>query len=648
MLPECKLSVLDNLSPYIRRLAKNVCSPRPSTTVFRDMEKMIQELDHCHNDDVKLFLPVAYAVIDPARLPTEEYYDPTMGPLETAVYIHIAIRLLPALGRNLVMTLSPEIAAEMWPRFWALALFLDRNHSFLTHIPAAERSETLLYTTFLTIVGGFCHHPTIKIQVFASPDILLVSAKGWKHIHEFRWEKVTDMMWCYGHMHDLLVDRFVVPSDLTPFIPALLEGTGGTFVDLADVMIRHFKSTTHAMSREEDVSFPGHGGAVRTRGPLCAIWTALLSRGIVPVVLRIVGTICDTGIAYQEANTTLKLALFVLAEILVTASGSVHLPDAIRCGLIHSIIKISATAVEAGLRDDLKEFLIDIIPANLHRFGVLAALADKMGELNKLSAADKFRLGASQCLYAWIAIQAPLKDRLSVYEKYCSENRPKLKNCANMKCGRICDKYDLKCCSGCKTFFYCSRECQKKDWHGGGHRDACAAYGSAHSDAYGTNLSVREISFLRFQMDHDLAKARSQVVAKQASSIATGEEMTMVRFNYGLWNAGGLDAVTIDVLPYREIEAQLGGRAASWTNLVSRAEKSEGRTELHVARVCVVDRHCERYVPLPWCTSQPLRPELEKIVFEQSASFRNWEAPVMVKKYNKLLAARAKDVIEFH
>ncbi|KAJ7051784.1 hypothetical protein C8F01DRAFT_1339008 [Mycena amicta] len=645
MLPECKLSVLDNLSPYIRRLAKNVCSARPSTTAVRDMENVLQELDQCHDDEVKLFLPVAYAVIDPARLPKEEYYDPTVASPETALHIHLVVMLLPGLARNPLLGKSAEVAAEMWPRFWAWVLFLDRNHSFLTHIPSAERSETLLYTVFLKIVGGFGAQPATKVEIIASPNLLLICARGWKRIQEARWGTVRHIMQCYGDMHDLLVDNNVAHPDLTPFIPALLEGTGGTFEQLADIIIRHFKSTTYAMGCEEDVSFPGSalammirlsptrfrdGGAVSTRGPLGPVWTALLSGGIVPVILRIVGTICDTGLAFKQAKLTLPIALWVLLEVFV--------------GLLHSIMKIASSDLEASLQDSLEEFLVNIILPNLHRFGVLAAIAEKMGELKDLSSTDKFQ--TSQCFYVWIAVLRPLEDRLSVYEKYCLGNRLKLKNCANTKCGQICDKFVLKCCSGCKTFLYCSRECQKMDWHEGGHRDACAAHRSAYLDVYDTNLSVRDISFLRFQMDHDLANVRSEVVAKQVSAIAKGEEITVVRFNYSVWKIGP-DAVAIDVVPYREIEAQLGG-AASWAHLVSRVEKSGRHMELHVARVYVGHRKRERYFPLPWFTTQPLRPALEKIVSEQSASFRSWEAPVMVKKYNKLLAARGKDVVEFH
>ncbi|KAJ6586020.1 hypothetical protein B0H19DRAFT_1111184 [Mycena capillaripes] len=44
--------------------------------------------------------------------------------------------------------------------------------------------------------------------------------------------------------------------------------------------------------------------------------------------------------------------------------------------------------------------------------------------------------------------------------------------CDNMECGVIRDKKEFRCCSACKSTYYCSNDCQRHDW-GEGHRQEC-------------------------------------------------------------------------------------------------------------------------------------------------------------------------------
>ncbi|KAJ7051751.1 hypothetical protein C8F01DRAFT_1338910 [Mycena amicta] len=391
----------------------------------------------------------------------------------------------------------------------------------------------LLYTTLLKIVGGFCEDPPTKIQVFASPDILFVCATGWKLIRkDSRLSEVKRARHCYSSMHDLLVDHHVAPFDIVPFLPILLEATGGTFGHLADTMICHLKTTAATMSEEFDVEFPGRtlcliirlSPLVRDRVDdkrgrkqypeactLCPFWSALVSRGIVPVLLRIVSAICDTALAFAQSFHTLQQALFVLAEIFLTSPGSIHLPDAIRRGLIHSVLKIAASPLEPKLQTHLVEFLFDIIPTNIHRFAVLAALDNEMEELKKLTIGKDQRTTRILSLECWELLQLPLDDRLGLHDQYFLGNGNKFTICANMT--RL----------SFRVFVYpaFTRPARREL--------------TLSADAYGTNLSSRDISFLRFQLDHELASARSSIVAKQVSALAnrrTDGEPVVTRFKF--------------------------------------------------------------------------------------------------------------------
>ncbi|KAJ7049292.1 hypothetical protein C8F01DRAFT_1238675, partial [Mycena amicta] len=574
MLPECELSVLNNLPPYVKRIAMNVCSRYPSASALHDMDLLVKTLNSCPDDDLKFFLPLCYTLLDPLRLPTADHYDPAAVSAETALHIHLTVLLLPAILINPVMSTTAEISAVMWPRFWAWVLFLHRNHAVITHIPAADRSETLLYTTILGLVGPFCSFPSIKVTVFASPEVLFVCAKGWKRIPYARWSSSERARTCCSHMHDLLVDHQVAPVDISSFIPILLEATGGTFEDLVKTILNHFKHTPDTMSEEGHVEFPGRSLCLIIRlspkvherltsnrlslresnsRSLCPLFTALVSGGLVPVLLRILSTICETGLRFGHAWQTLQQALFVLTDILLTPVGSAHLATAIRCGLIHSVFKIATSPLGSRLESLLVQFVVDLIPINLHRFGVVAALEKEMNAINKLIPATADQAEKAFTLECWEHIEVLLDARISLHDQYSLGIKNKLRMCANMKCGRICTKIELKRCSHCKTFVYCSRDCQSLDWREGRHRTSCGAYRSAYLDAYGTNLTSRDMSFLRFQLDHELSNARSRIVAKQVSALArgrSGQDLIVTRFKYTSEDG----ALEIDAVPYSEIQ----------------------------------------------------------------------------------------------
>ncbi|KAJ6485397.1 hypothetical protein C8R47DRAFT_538169 [Mycena vitilis] len=72
----------------------------------------------------------------------------------------------------------------------------------------------------------------------------------------------------------------------------------------------------------------------------------------------------------------------------------------------------------------------------------------------------------------WLKFRELVDVRLKLLPDFESEGYVSRRACDNMECGIIQDKSSLRYCSGCRELSYCSRYCQRMDWHSG-HRESC-------------------------------------------------------------------------------------------------------------------------------------------------------------------------------
>ncbi|PRW60531.1 hypothetical protein C2E21_1213 [Chlorella sorokiniana] len=72
--------------------------------------------------------------------------------------------------------------------------------------------------------------------------------------------------------------------------------------------------------------------------------------------------------------------------------------------------------------------------------------------------------------------------------------------CAYLRCANVegeggpaaVEGAGSKCCSGCRTVWYCGKTCSKANWHEGGHRHVCAALEEARQAAKEARRAARE------------------------------------------------------------------------------------------------------------------------------------------------------------
>ncbi|KAJ7671811.1 hypothetical protein B0H17DRAFT_193895 [Mycena rosella] len=131
-------------------------------------------------------------------------------------------------------------------------------------------------------------------------------------------------------------------------------------------------------------------------------------------------------------------------------------------------------------------------------------------------------------------------------------------------------------CSGCLSMYYCSKECQRRDWMHGGHRDSCARRRKLHYIEQQT-LRTRDKSFLRALMDHDYMAAKEEIFYRQVKFMRANPcDQFYVVFDY----SGGEVSITV-----KSTSDNPGYSEEHWEDYTSREEESAGRMELHLLEV---------------------------------------------------------------
>ncbi|KAJ7088116.1 hypothetical protein C8R44DRAFT_819495 [Mycena epipterygia] len=165
---------------------------------------------------------------------------------------------------------------------------------------------------------------------------------------------------------------------------------------------------------------------------------------------------------------------------------------------------------------------------------------------------------------------------------YESDAYVSLKACDS--CGNIHRKRDLVRCSFCKWQNYCSKQCQTVDWKSG-HRQACHRINMVSRDEP-ENLSARDRSFLRALLDIDYKRIRIDILQRELEFMDEfPTEILCIVFDY---TPGQMQ---LHLIPASQLGSEL-------EDDVARAERSNGRIQLHLASISNGRSKCNRLFPM--------------------------------------------------
>ncbi|KAJ7128806.1 hypothetical protein C8R43DRAFT_1210301 [Mycena crocata] len=501
---------------HSRRVANAVCAPRASAENIERFASLLKDLPSETSLDL---LPVCYVLLDPVHIPSaEDLESPSLGTIRTITRAQVGLKGI------LAVQIPPDVGAEVWPRFWSWIQFFLLFGEYLAAFNIEILSEKEFGLGCATFGDDICTQNSNRRLVTLSPGFQTLMVRTWASL---LYTDANDQHGIWMH----LVLGFLLQG-LPHQLDDIRDGAGGTFYDLATLVMRHI-SLIGKFTEESE-----------SRRPLCV---ALVARGFAEALTVITCVLSRTEMVDSQH---VSQCLLLLAAALTTEHGSRRVSVAVRHGLLNAIVTCAERDFSAAANAWLR-FLLDKVlgPATTSCY----ALADIGTAFLAVSAEDS--LARSKIIEVWIPFTVVIRARLGVLRTFDSRENSSLRACDNINCGAIRSKRSFRTCSACCNVFYCGRECQILDWREGGHRHLCETHEDMHTSssflqvpanspstvkhlppftALRTVLTSRERAFLCTLLDFDYRMSRSDIYALYVSAWATNPGAGLVTvFDYG-------------------------------------------------------------------------------------------------------------------
>ncbi|KAJ7509535.1 hypothetical protein B0H11DRAFT_1960024 [Mycena galericulata] len=326
------------------------------------------------------FLPVFYFILEPpCTLPDDVRIDDnTSENVAKAVFFPAEVlKSIDILGKS---NLIPrDVLPDLWPRIWKGILFQYR------YFQRGRGDCTPVWAHLLSIIRHVAFLPHLL-----SPEPYVRSTPGIRHFIMELWprclvrKKLDD--WS-DHLGFLLVN--IVEPDQESQFHEIVEGVGGTYLDLASAIIKHVDLFTIAV-RSGSVSPTMLHVLTFTHKILTSPADhILLSHGLVKSILDLINSLHASRLS-PTSSDALMACLMVLERILLNPPGHVWAVDALDSGILTTIgsITLNGEVVEM-CRELCLQFLIKYLPACL-AYGSVARHAARA--LEKIDYIDTLKI----------------------------------------------------------------------------------------------------------------------------------------------------------------------------------------------------------------------------------------------------------------
>ncbi|KAF7341330.1 MYND-type domain-containing protein [Mycena venus] len=455
------------------------------------------------------FLPVVFANLDPARIP-----DTTTPELACSSGSDAVI-----MAYNALFTVSHfrelpfPILEALWVRIWMWIEFIEHHQYYFPEQDDVDPVSCQLLDALIPFLGT----EASAILVHTTPGVHAFAARVWQllpasHVTNsstmaafFRFLRGCSGAWC-GSTDELV------------------EGCGEDGDVLASLVVHHIDMiATASLHPQAEVShitlidrLRGLSGLVVRIGTH-NLFPALLSAGIVRAQTRALGHLQPL---FHDAEAALNDCSDTLTAMLIFTSAAVkpgypNLPEALKAGLLTNIVSYGGDyQTTARTVTILERFLQLILPGSLVFYPVVSALASALPKALKKSCTPRFM--ASPLFEAWQNFVNLAEERLYILEHFRSPEYSPTKACDSSACTAIRKSSEFKRCAKCRCKFYCSRECQIRDWRAG-HRQMCKSPASYCSPK--DEWRKWDEAFLRLILYHDYQALKLELLHLQLEYI---------------------------------------------------------------------------------------------------------------------------------
>ncbi|KAK0449592.1 uncharacterized protein EV420DRAFT_1564888 [Desarmillaria tabescens] len=164
--------------------------------------------------------------------------------------------------------------------------------------------------------------------------------------------------------------------------------------------------------------------------------------------------------------------------------------------------------------------LFDSIHVHLLFRGVLRHVCRSIERIERLGLDSQLANASVSARETWEAFKEVAEDRWVWRDVVASKGE--FHECSNHMCMSTESPPPVRRCQGCLNVFYCSRDCQKKDWHA--HKTDCQNVQQERREGFSPQLSQRDLHFIRFVAIQDIKTADDvrDALAKRVASVNNG------------------------------------------------------------------------------------------------------------------------------
>ncbi|KAJ7729312.1 hypothetical protein B0H16DRAFT_228343 [Mycena metata] len=472
-----------------------------------------------------------------------------------------------------------EVLPSLWPNIWyCMALQLPYLTELdILNLPASKVQLSLLRRL---VIKGDNPLPTAAV-IGSTPGLRAHLTRLWAYIlrNKTGWSGSAG-----ANISRLLPVFFDDPVHVD-----IIDAAGGTFLDLASLVIKHIHMMTAGVwasgAIKEYVYFVEFLSEDLAQLP--QMLHALDSLDFLAALKKFMAAVWERT-SPEAAYLTKRLSqrcLPLTYRYLAIFPGPREAIDG-------RLLVFMARCAIAGIGYDdhsLTNILRGILPGTLSFYSVLWRVEKALKQMEQLQLISRlFDPGpVVKIRPLWLAFQHLAEQRLAIKSRFDS-SRPHEKFCDNIQCTNVSSEF--RQCSRCRSVSYCSLVCQQADWTVGAHRTVCKRQRS--KDLERPYLPARERAFLRYLVHQDYLNHKLEILRRCAEFIVDygPEEPFYTQFKY--WEG----AVTVDVLPISEL-AVSEEDSVRVKHEIARLARSGGTMQLHVA--VIANAGFGRYICCP-------------------------------------------------
>ncbi|KAJ7055554.1 Alpha/beta hydrolase family-domain-containing protein [Mycena amicta] len=515
---------------------------------------------------------------------------------------------------------------DLWARVWPWIQFLDTHRVNLPRLAVLSEINPML------LVLALGKDTATAVLIRATPGLRIFICRVWADSFDQAQLVPTPLAGAFEIICAYMYNISITIAAEHEFEEAI-QGSGGSKTSLARLCVRHIEmcllksksNTISAWSIRNVFSF------AQARCEVDASFRQILiDEGIVPTLTAVA---CRLSAPPFTTDDNVFNGSWAIRYYLRTPFGHSIVTAALRAGLLHAMLAWGRLSLSKPQCLDQVDHILIILSQSLVYLSVLLQLKVSNTELETPLDADTFqRLPVSE---KWEAFWSLLQERWAFMTEYLERDKASVKS-ACMACCAIKGKSELQRCSGCRSFQYCSRACQKHDWRQGGHREACSLRPASASDDI--VVSRRDTSFLRALLHEDYLRMRARLLHDELvylRSNPSARGYLYYKFDYCTPYVGCLASVESE-----EAFAHLDDEV--WLLQKTKARASDGRVQTHVMHVGDGGYETVRMFPL-YAAAGDRRKGVEMLATETTGAEVDEEADRM--QINRLAEL---DILEVH